>query len=317
MKTRLTELVGIKYPIFQGGMAWIADHKLAAAVSNAGGLGIIAAANAPSNIILEEIRSCQKMTDKPFAVNIMLLSDNADEIAQMVIDEGVKVVTTGAGNPGKYMEKWKQAGIVVIPVVASTALAKIMERGGADAIIAEGCEAGGHIGELTTMALIPQIVDSVSIPVVAAGGVADSRGVVAAFALGADAIQVGTRFLVAKECRAHSNYKEKVLKAKDIETDVTGRSTGHPVRSLRNKLTRQFIKMEKEGATSEELEAMGAGSLRRAVIEGDVVLGSVMAGQVAGLVNKEQSCHEIIQELFTGVHDVLRFSKINAFSEDI
>lgn len=317
MKTRLTELVGIKYPIFQGGMAWIADHKLAAAVSNAGGLGIIAAANAPSNIILEEIRSCQKMTDKPFAVNIMLLSENADEIAQMVIDEGVKVVTTGAGNPGKYMEKWKQAGIVVIPVVASTALAKIMERGGADAVIAEGCEAGGHIGELTTMALIPQIVDSVNIPVVAAGGVADSRGVVAAFALGADAIQVGTRFLVAKECRAHSNYKEKVLKAKDIETDVTGRSTGHPVRSLRNKLTRQFIKMEKEGASSEELEAMGAGSLRRAVIEGDVVLGSVMAGQVAGLVNKEQSCHEIIQELFTGVHDVLKFNKINAFSEDI
>lgn len=317
MKTRLTELVGIKYPIFQGGMAWIADHKLAAAVSNAGGLGIIAAANAPSNIILEEIRSCQKITDKPFAVNIMLLSENADEIAQMVIDEGVKVVTTGAGNPGKYMDKWKQAGIVVIPVVASTALAKIMERGGADAIIAEGCEAGGHIGELTTMALIPQIVDSVSIPVIAAGGVADSRGVVAAFALGADAIQVGTRFLVANECRAHSNYKEKVLKAKDIETDVTGRSTGHPVRSLRNKLTRQFIKMEKEGATSEELEAMGAGSLRRAVIEGDVVLGSVMAGQVAGLVNKEQTCHEIIQELFSGVHDVLKFSKINAFSEDL
>lgn len=317
MKTRLTELVGIKYPIFQGGMAWIADHKLAAAVSNAGGLGIIAAANAPSNIILEEIRSCQKLTNKPFAVNIMLLSDNVDEIAQMVIDEGVKVVTTGAGNPGKYMEKWKQAGIVVIPVVASTALAKIMERGGADAVIAEGCEAGGHIGELTTMALIPQIVDSVSIPVIAAGGVADSRGVVAAFALGADAIQVGTRFLVANECRAHSNYKEKVLKAKDIETDVTGRSTGHPVRALRNKLTRQYIKMEKDGASMAELEAMGAGSLRRAVIEGDVILGSVMAGQVAGLVNKEQSCHEIIQELFTGVYDVLKFQKINAFSEDL
>jgi len=317
MKTRLTELVGIKYPIFQGGMAWIADHKLAAAVSNAGGLGIIAAANAPSNVILEEIRACQKLTNQPFAVNIMLLSDNVDEIAQMVIDEGVKVVTTGAGNPGKYMEKWKQAGIVVIPVVASTALAKIMERGGADAIIAEGCEAGGHIGELTTMALIPQIVDCVSIPVIAAGGVADSRGVVAAFALGADAIQVGTRFLVAKECRAHSNYKEKVLKAKDIETDVTGRTTGHPVRSLRNKLTRQYIKMEKDGATMEELEAMGAGTLRRAVIDGDVVMGSVMAGQVAGLVNKEQTCHEIIQELFSGVAEVLKFQKINAFSEDL
>lgn len=314
MKTRLTELVGITYPIFQGGMAWIAEHRLAAAVSNAGGLGIIAAASAPSDVILSEIRACKKLTDKPFAVNIMLLSENAEEVAQMVIDEGVKVVTTGAGNPGKYMQKWKEAGIVVIPVVASTALAKMMERAGADAVIAEGCEAGGHIGELTTMALIPQIVDSVDIPVIAAGGVADSRGVVAAFALGADAVQVGTRFLVAKECRAHENYKAKVIKAKDIETDVTGRSTGHPVRSLRNKLSRQFIKMEKEGASPEELERMGAGSLRLAVIDGDVVKGTVMAGQVAGLVKQEQSCQEIIDELLSGIPSVLEFSKVNGFS---
>jgi enoyl-[acyl-carrier protein] reductase II len=315
MKTRLTELVGITYPIFQGGMAWIAEHKLAAAVSNAGGLGIIAAANAPSEVILSEIQACKMLTDKPFAVNIMLLSENVDEVAQMVIDEGVKVVTTGAGNPGKYMQKWKEAGIVVIPVVASTALAKMMERAGADAVIAEGCEAGGHIGELTTMALIPQIVDSVDIPVIAAGGVADSRGVVAAFALGADAVQVGTRFLVAKECRAHANYKAKVIKAKDIETDVTGRTTGHPVRTLRNKLSRQFIKMEKEGATPAELEAMGAGSLRLAVIEGDVDKGSVMAGQIAGLVKEEQSCQEIIDELFNGIPSVLLFSKVNGFSK--
>ncbi len=314
MKTRLTELVGITYPIFQGGMAWIADHKLAAAVSNAGGLGIIAAANAPSEVILYEIRACKELTDKPFAVNIMLLSENADEVAQMVIDEGVKVVTTGAGNPGKYMEKWKAAGIVVIPVVASTALAKIMERGGADAVIAEGTEAGGHIGELTTMALVPQVVDSVSIPVIAAGGIADSRGVVAAFALGADAIQVGTRFLVAKECRAHDNYKAKVIKAKDIDTDVTGRSTGHPVRSLRNKMTRQFRKAEKEGVSAETLEAMGAGTLRMAVMDGDVTKGTVMAGQVAGMVAREQTCSEIIEELFAGVPDVLKFSKVDGFN---
>lgn len=315
MKTRLTELVGITYPIFQGGMAWVAEHRLAAAVSNAGGLGIIAAANAPSEVILQEIRACQKLTDKPFAVNVMLLSDNASEVAQMVVDEGVKVVTTGAGNPGAYMQMWKDAGIVVIPVVASTAMARMMERAGADAIIAEGCEAGGHIGEITTMALIPQIADCVNIPVIAAGGVADSRGVVAAFALGADAVQVGTRFLVAKECRAHANYKAKVIRAKDIETDVTGRSTGHPVRSLRNKLTRTYIKMEKEGSTPEELEKMGAGALRLAVIDGDVIKGSVMAGQVAGLVKCEQTCKEIIEEIFNGVEQVLAFDKVNGFAK--
>ncbi len=315
MKTRLTELVGIKYPIFQGGMAWVAEHKLASAVSNAGGLGIIAAANAPSEVILQEIRNCQKLTNKPFAVNIMLLSDNVEEVAQMVIDEGVKVVTTGAGNPGKYMKMWKEAGIVVIPVVASSALARMMERAGADAVIAEGCEAGGHIGELTTMALIPQVVDSISIPVIAAGGIADSRGVVAAFALGADAIQVGTRFLVADECRTHDNYKEKILKAKDIETDVTGRSTGHPVRSLRNKLTRTYIKLEKEGMEPAKLEEMGAGTLRKAVIDGDVILGTIMAGQVAGLVKKRQSCLEIIEELFNGVYDILKFTKVNGFNK--
>jgi len=313
MKTRLTELVGITYPILQGAMAWVAEHKLAAAVSNAGGLGIIAGANAPAEVILEEIRACKKLTDKPFAVNIMLLSDNAEEVAQMVIDEGVKVVTTGAGNPGKYIKKWKDAGIVVIPVVASTALAKIMERAGADAIIAEGCEAGGHVGELTTMSLVPQVVDSVSIPVIAAGGIADSRGVVAAFALGADAIQVGTRFVVAKECRAHDNFKLKIIKAKDIEAEVSGRSTGHPVRALRNKLTRQFKKMEKEGVPAKELEELGAGALRKAVIDGDVVNGSVMAGQIAGLVKKEQTCEEIISELFSGVHEIVKFEKVNGF----
>ncbi|NDL68070.1 enoyl-[acyl-carrier-protein] reductase FabK [Clostridiales bacterium F-3ap] len=310
METRITQLLGIEYPIFQGGMAWVAEHNLAAAVSNAGGLGIIAAANAPTEVVRNEIRKTKEMTDKPFGVNVMLLSANAEEVAQMVIDEGVPVVTTGAGDPSKYMAKWKANGIKVIPVVASTALAKMMERAGADAVIAEGCEAGGHIGELTTMTLIPQVVDSVSIPVIAAGGIGDSRGVVAAFALGADAIQVGTRFIVAKECVVHQNYKHKVIKAKDIDTDVTGRTTGHPVRSLKNKLTRQFLKLEREFASAEKLEALGAGSLRNAVVDGDMHYGSVMAGQIAGLVNKEQTCKEIIEDLFAGVEEVKKFSKI-------
>lgn len=310
MKTRITDLVGIDYPIFQGGMAWVANHHLASAVSNAGGLGIIAAANAPADLVLEEIRSAKEKTDRPFAVNVMLLSENADQVAQMVIDEGVKVVTTGAGNPGKYMKQWKEAGIVVIPVVASTALAKMMVRAGADAVIAEGTEAGGHIGNLTTMTLIPQIVDAVDVPVIAAGGIADSRGAAAAFALGADAIQVGTRFLVASECTVHGNYKKRVLKAKDIDTDVTGRQSGHPVRGLRNKLTRQYIKMEKQQVSQAELDALGAGALRKAVVDGDIHYGSVMAGQVAGLVKTEETCQEIIEDIFNGIDDVLSLKQI-------
>ncbi|HOQ16589.1 MAG TPA: enoyl-[acyl-carrier-protein] reductase FabK [Defluviitaleaceae bacterium] len=295
---RFWKEIGIQYPIIQGGMAWVADHHLASAVSNAGGLGIIAAANAPVSYVREEIRKVKELTDKPFGVNIMLLSDNASEVAQLVCEEGVKVVTTGAGDPGKYMDMWKKSGIKVIPVVPSVALAKRMERYGADAVIAEGCEAGGHIGELTTMALIPQVVDAVKIPVIAAGGIADGRGMAAAFMLGASGVQVGTRFLVAKECSVHPAYKERVLKAKDIDTVVTGRPTGHPVRILRNRLSRELLKLEKEAAPLEQFEALGQGALARAVKEGDVEMGSVMAGQIAGLINKEQTCSEIIEEMF-------------------
>ena len=293
------ENLGVKYPIIQGGMAWVADSSLASAVSNAGGLGIIAAANAPTDYIRDEIRKAKKLTDKPFGVNIMLLSENAEEIAHLVCEEGVKVVTTGAGNPGKYMELWKAHGIKVIPVVASVALAKRMERAGADAVIAEGCESGGHIGELTTMALVPQVVDGVSIPVIAAGGIGDGRGVAAAFMLGVQGVQVGTRFLVANECTIHENYKKKVISAKDIDSIVTGRSTGHPIRVLKNKLSRQFQKLEKENATIEALEELGRGCLPRAAKEGDIEMGSVMAGQIAGLIKKEQCCKDIIEEMFT------------------
>jgi enoyl-[acyl-carrier protein] reductase II len=291
-------MIGIKYPIIQGGMAWIADSSLAAAVSNAGGLGIITG-NAPLDWIREEIRKAKKLTDKPFGVNIMLLGETAEAVAKMVCEEGVKVVTTGAGSPGKYIEMWKQHDIKVIPVVASVALAKRMERAGVDAIIAEGCESGGHIGELTTMTLIPQVVDAVNIPVIAAGGIGDGRGAGAAFILGASGIQLGTRFLVAKECTVHENYKKKVLSAKDIDTEVTGRVTGHPVRVLRNKLVRQFKVLEKEGATAEKFEQLGRGALSRAAREGDIDNGSVMAGQIAGLISKEQSCQEIIEEIFS------------------
>lgn len=295
-KSDICEALGIKYPIIQGAMAWIADSTLASAVSNAGGLGIIAAGgNTPENI-RAEIRRAKELTDKPFAVNIMLLNNNADEVAKIVCEEGVKVVTTGAGSPGKYMEMWKAHGIKVIPVVASVALAKRMERSGADIIIAEGCEAGGHIGELTTMVLVPQIVDAVNIPVIAAGGIADERGMMAAIALGAKGVQVGTRFLVANECTVHENYKQKVIEAKDMDSVVTGRSTGHPVRVLRNRLTREYIKLEKEGASPENLEAMGIGALRKAVVEGDINNGSVMAGQVAALIKKEESCESIIKD---------------------
>lgn len=303
-KNRVCELLKIKYPIFQGAMARIADASLASAVSEAGGLGIITGA-APTEWVREQIKKTKELTDKPFGVNIMLMSENAEEIAELVCEEGVSVVTTGAGSPGKYMEKWKAHGIKVIPVVASVALAKRMEKAGADAIIAEGTESGGHVGQLTTMTLVPQVVDSVSVPVIAAGGIGDGRGVAASFMLGAEGIQVGTRFLVAKECTIHQNYKDKVLKAKDIDTEVTGRPTGHPVRVLRNKLARNFLKLEKEGASAEELEKLGIGALRKAVVDGDVENGSLMSGQIAGLINKEQTCKEMIEELFDEANGLL------------
>ncbi len=305
INSAFAQMVGIKYPIIQGGMAWIADSSLAAAVSNAGGIGIITG-NAPLEWVRDEIRKAKQMTDKPFGVNIMLLGETAEAVAKMVCEEGVKVVTTGAGNPGKYIDMWKQHGIKVIPVVASVALAKRMERAGVDAVIAEGCESGGHVGELTTMALVPQVVDAVNIPVIAAGGIGDGRGAAAAFMLGAAGIQVGTRFLVAHECTVHQNYKNKVLGAKDIDTQVTGRPTGHPVRVLRNKLTRQFQILEKERAELEKFEELGRGALSKAVREGDIDNGSVMAGQIAGLICKEQSCNEIIEEIFTEAETQLK-----------
>ena len=292
----ITELLNIKYPIIQGGMAWIADASLAVGVSEAGGLGIISGVG-PTEVVRAQIRKAKELTDKPFGVNVMLMQDNADEIAHLVCDEKIPVVTTGAGSPGKYIEMWKSHGIKVIPVVPSVAIAKRMEKFGADAVIAEGMESGGHIGQTTTMSLVPQVVDAVNIPVIAAGGIGDGRGIAASFMLGAVGVQMGTRFLVSNECNVHKNYKEKVLKAKDIETEVTGTSTSHPVRVLRNKLTREYIKIEK--SNSEKLESLTRGALRKAVIEGDTENGSVMAGQIAGLVKKEQSCKEIIEELMT------------------
>lgn len=297
MKTRITELLGIQYPIIQGGMAWVAEHNLAAAVSEAGGLGLIGAANAPAEVVREEIRKAKELTNKPFGVNIMLMSPHADDVAKVIVEEGVKIVTTGAGNPGKYMKMWKDAGIKVIPVVASVALARMMEKSGADAVVAEGTESGGHIGEATTMTLVPQVVDAVSIPVIAAGGIADGRGIAAAFMLGAEAVQMGTRFVVAKESIVHDNYKQRVIKAKDIDSAVTGRSHGHPVRCLRNQMTREYTRLEAEGKSFEELEYLTLGALRKAVMEGDVTNGTVMAGQIAGMVTKEQTCKEMIDEL--------------------
>ena len=297
MKTRITELLGIEYPVIQGGMAWVAEYHLAAAVSEAGGLGLIGAASAPPEIVREQIREAKKLTDKPIGVNVMLLNPNAEEVAKIVIEEGVKVVTTGAGNPGKYMEMWKNAGVKVSPVVASVAMAKLMERAGADAVVAEGMESGGHIGEATTMTLVPQVADAVKIPVVAAGGIADGRGMAAAMMLGAEAVQMGTVFVTAKESIVHSNYKQKIIGAKDIDSEVTGRSTGHPVRSIRNKMTREYLRLEKEGASFEELEHLTLGSLRNAVMDGDVVNGTVMAGQIAGLIKEEKSCKEIIENI--------------------
>ena len=297
MKTEITELLGIQYPIIQGGMAWVAECHLAAAVSNAGGLGLIGAANAPAEWVRAQIQEAKKLTDKPFGVNIMLMSPYADEVAKIVAEEQVKVVTTGAGNPEKYMSMWKEAGIKVIPVVASVALAKRMERCGADAVVAEGCEAGGHIGESTTMVLVPQVAEAVKIPVIAAGGIADGRGIAAAFMLGAKGVQMGTHFVVADECMVHDNYKERIIKASDIDTRVTGRTTGHPVRALRNETTRKYLELEKAGASFEELEQLTLGGLRKAVVEGDVKTGSVMAGQSAGMVKERMSCKQLIEKL--------------------
>lgn len=297
MKTEITNLLGIQYPVIQGGMAWVAEHNLAAAVSNAGGLGIIGAASAPPEIVRQEIRKCKELTDKPFGVNVMLLNPNAEEVAKIVVEEGVRVVTTGAGNPSKYMELWKNAGVKVIPVVASVAMAKLMERAGADAVVAEGMESGGHIGSATTMTLVPQVADAVQIPVIAAGGIGDGRGLAAALLLGAAAVQMGTRFVVASESIVHDNYKQKIIKAKDIDSEITGASTGHPIRSLRNKMTREYLKLEQSGADFMELEKLTLGSLRKAVMDGDVEYGTVMAGQIAGMVSKVQPCKDMIEEI--------------------
>ena len=301
----ITGLLGIRYPIVQGGMAWVAEYRLASAVSNGGGLGIIASGSADADFVRDQIQKARELTDKPFGVNIMLMNPFAEDIAQLMIDEKVNVVTTGAGNPGKYMEALKAAGIIVIPVVASTGLAKRMERAGADAVIAEGSEAGGHIGEITTMNLVPQVVDAVTIPVIAAGGIADGRGAAAAFLLGAKGVQIGTRFVVASEAVVAQPYKDRIIAANDIDTVVTGRFTGHPVRVLRNKLTREMLAKEKEEISIEEFEELMGGTLRKAVVEGDADYGSLMAGQSAGLVKKEQSAAEIIQDTMKDMHEAI------------
>lgn len=306
MKTRITDLLGIEYPIIQGGMAWVAEHHLAAAVSEAGGFGLIGAASAPAEIVREEIRKAKELTDKPFGVNIMLLNPNSEEVAKVVVEEGVKAVTTGAGNPEKFIPMFKEAGIKVIPVVASVAMAKRMERYGADAVVAEGMEAGGHIGSQTTMALIPQVVDAVDVPVIAAGGIGDGRGYAAVTMLGAEAVQMGTRFVVADESIVHDNYKDRIVKAKDIDTVVTGLSTGHPIRVLRNQMTKEYLKLEESSAPFEELEKLTLGALRKAVMDGDIKNGSVMAGQIAGLVHKRQSCKEIIEEIMREAESLLK-----------
>ena len=306
METRVTKLLGIEKPIIQGGMAWVAESHLAAAVSEAGGFGLIGAANAPAEVVRNYIREAKELTDRPCGVNNKLLSPFADEIAQVVVEEGVAAVTTGAGNPEKYMARWKEADIKVIPVVASVALAKRMERCGADAVVAEGTESGGHIGQATTMTLVPQVVDAVSIPVIAAGGIADGRGFAAAMMLGAEAVQMGTRFCVSDECVIHENYKERILKAKDIDSEVTGRSHGHPVRGLRNRMTREYLKLEAEGASFEDLEKLTLGGLKKAVVDGDTDHGSVLAGQIAGMVTKRQSCKEIVDEIMEQAERLLK-----------
>ena len=306
METRITKLLGCRYPVIQGGMAWVAEYHLAAAVSEAGGIGLIGAASAPAEVVREQIRKVKELTDKPFGVNVMLLNPNAPDVARVIVEEGVGIVTTGAGNPAKFMDMWKMAGVTVIPVVASVAMAKLMERAGADAVVAEGMESGGHIGSQTTMTLVPQVADAVSIPVIAAGGIADGRGMAAAMLLGAEGIQMGTRFVTAKESIVHENYKERIIKAKDIDSEVTGMSTGHPIRVLRNQMTREYLKLEKAGASFEELEELTLGSLRKAVIDGDIIHGSLMAGQSAGLVKREQTCKEIIEEITGEAEALLR-----------
>jgi enoyl-[acyl-carrier protein] reductase II len=305
IKTPVCGLLGIDYPIFQGGMAWIADGRLAAAVSNGGGLGIISAMNAGADYLREQIRIARSLTDKPFGVNIMLMSPFVEDVSKVVAEEKVAVVTTGAGNPAKFIPLWKDAGIKVIPVVASVALAKLLTRAGADALIAEGGESGGHVGETTTLVLVPQVADATSLPVIAAGGIADGRGVAAAFMLGAVGVQLGTRFLVADECSVHENYKEKILNASDIATITTGKRLGHPVRSLKTTFSRAYFKAEYSSISDEELEAMGAGALRLAAVEGDNNKGCFLAGQAAGMVNKRQPAAEIIRELFAEAEEVL------------
>ncbi|MEY8302913.1 enoyl-[acyl-carrier-protein] reductase FabK [Anaerosalibacter bizertensis] len=295
--TKICDILDIECPIIQGGMAWVATHELAQAVSNAGGLGVIAAGAAPVEVVRDEIKKLKKNTDKPFGVNIMLMSPFAEDIVELVCEEKVPVVTTGAGNPGKYMDKFKSNGIKVVPIVPSVALAKRLERQGADALIVEGTEAGGHIGELTTMSLVPQVVDVVDIPVIAAGGIADGRGFLAALSLGAEGIQMGTRFVCSTECIAHDNYKRKIVKAKDRDAIVTGRSTGYPVRVIKNRFSKEYIKLEKEEVPFEELEELGAGRLRLAVKEGDIDNGSLMAGQISGMIKDIKSCEEIINDI--------------------
>lgn len=306
MNTRITEMLGIKYPVFQGGMAWIAESTLASAVSNAGGLGIIAGGSAPIDYLREQIRKTKELTDKPFGVNIMLMSDNAQDLAQLVIDEKVPVVTTGAGNPGKYISAWKENNVKVIPVVPSVALAKRMERSGADAVIAEGTESGGHIGEITTMCLVPQVADAVSIPVIAAGGIADGRGIAASFMLGAEGVQIGTKFLASEECQIHENYKNLVLKAKDTDSIVTGRFTGHPCRSVKTRFAKELLNHEKNGGSPEEFEQKTLGSLRKAVQDGNIEEGSFLCGAIAGMVNEIKPCREIIEEMFAQAEKLLK-----------
>ena len=306
MKTRITELLGCEYPIIQGGMAWVAEHTLASAVSNAGGIGLIAGGSAPIDYLREQIRLCKEKTNKPFGVNIMLMSPNADDLAQLCIDEGVKVITTGAGNPGKYMAAWKEAGIKVMPVVPSVALAKRMEKSGADAVIAEGTESGGHIGENTTMCLVPQVVDAVEIPVIAAGGIADGRGMAAAFMLGAEGVQIGTRFLASEECQIHPTFKDLVIKAKDTDNIVTGRYTGHPCRNIKTKFAKQLASGEKDGTlTPEKFEELTLGALRRAVVDGNVDSGSFLCGAIAGMVNEVKPCKDIVEEIMAGAEKLL------------
>lgn len=305
MKTKITELLGIRYPLLQGGMAWVADAQLAAAVSNGGGLGIIAGGAAPIDYLRAQIRKAKELTDKPFGVNVMLMSPNAEELSRLVIEEGVAAVTTGAGNPGKYMEAWKAAGVIVMPVVPSVALAKRMERSGADAVIAEGTESGGHIGEITTMCLVPQVADAVNIPVIAAGGIADGRGIAASFMLGAEGVQIGTRFLASEECNIHPAYKQLVVDAKDTDSIVTGRFTGHPCRGVKTKFSRRLLSFEKEGGSPEEFEEITTGSLRKAAVDGNLDEGSFLCGAIAGMVNDIKPCGEIIEEMISQASKLL------------